>query len=602
MRVVVNSWGLLSRTQKRSITLLSVGKILANSLDVAAIALLGLVASVAVGAVESIVGLQRFETRTQLIISLGAGAILFLGKTVLSLWLTRLTVLYLAEVETAFSTRVAKYLFGNSLTGLASRTREDTEWAVLRSTQIAFSSILSATVTLVADTTLTIMIVGFLFLTDWKLALATILYFGAILAIFQLVSRKTLSGAGEDFSSGSVQVSNTISDMTNAFRELTVFGVMPIFLSKLAAARAKAARGQAIHILMGAIPRLVVELGLIFGALGLVSFQVLRGDSPGSEVAVLGIFLLGSLRMMSALLPMHRAFVQFRFDGPAALSAQKLIAEMNRNARDKRSQLNSSNAPEIEFHDRGSAVSLSSVSFSYPSDSGRRPAVNELTLSIAPGEFVALVGPSGAGKSTLADLILGLHQPNTGELLVDGVDPARMTENTVGRSAYVPQKPGLIAGRFDQNIAIGVPDDKIDPDRIWGAIHKAGLTAAMQSVQEGPKALVGNHLDALSGGELQRLGLARALYHEPRLLVLDEVTSGLDAETEAEITETLAQLRGKTTLIVIAHRMKTIEAADKIFVLENGKLVSSGLFHELKKSEPIVRRYVELSEIRDTPS
>jgi len=152
----------------------------------------------------------------------------------------------------------------------------------------------------------------------------------------------------------------------------------------------------------------------------------------------------------------------------------------------------------------------------------------------------------------------------------------------------------LVSGTIEQNIALGVPIDEIDQVALWDAIASAKLTELVASLPDGVKSSLGKQSDSLSGGQLQRLGLARALYTKPRLLVLDEATSALDAETEATISESLALLKGHTTLVIVAHRLSTVQKADVIHVLDQGRIIASGTFQELRKGSPLVKKYVRL--------
>jgi ATP-binding cassette subfamily C protein len=157
----------------------------------------------------------------------------------------------------------------------------------------------------------------------------------------------------------------------------------------------------------------------------------------------------------------------------------------------------------------------------------------------------------------------------------------------------------LVSGTIEQNIALGVPFEEIDQVALWAAINAAKLSELVSSLPDGVKSSLGKQSDSLSGGQLQRLGLARALYTNPRLLVLDEATSALDAETEATISESLALLKGHTTLIVVAHRLSTVQKADVIHVLAEGLIIASGTFQELRNGSPLVKRYVQLMSFDD---
>jgi len=204
------------------------------------------------------------------------------------------------------------------------------------------------------------------------------------------------------------------------------------------------------------------------------------------------------------------------------------------------------------------------------------------------------VGPSGAGKTTLVDLLLGLHNPDTGSVAIDGIDPRVLREESPGLLSYVPQRPGLVSGSIAQNVALGVPSPEIDEVAVLQALEKAQLGELITTIPGGIHASLGSHADSLSGGQIQRLGLARALYTNPRLIILDEATSALDAATEASIAHAIQSLGSATTVIVIAHRLSTIQHADTVFVMDNAHVVASGTFKEIRKKVPMIEEYVRL--------
>ncbi|MEM7591327.1 MAG: ATP-binding cassette domain-containing protein, partial [Cyanobacteria bacterium P01_A01_bin.83] len=194
---------------------------------------------------------------------------------------------------------------------------------------------------------------------------------------------------------------------------------------------------------------------------------------------------------------------------------------------------------------------------------------------------IALIGKSGAGKTTLVDVILGLLQPNSGDIRVDGqsiYNNLRSWQNLIG---YIPQSIFLIDDTIERNVAFGVPDHMIDRTRVEKAIRTAQLEELVEQMPQGIKTMVGERGLRLSGGQRQRIGIARALYHEREILVLDEATSALDNETEKLVSEAISSLAGTKTLIIIAHRLTTVENCDRIYMMEKGRIVKSGSYQEV---------------------
>jgi len=232
-------------------------------------------------------------------------------------------------------------------------------------------------------------------------------------------------------------------------------------------------------------------------------------------------------------------------------------------------------------------VALQQVSYRYPNSN--KSAIRDVSLTIKKGQAIALIGKSGAGKTTLVDIILGLLNPEGGDIQVDGVSiyhDIRQWQNLIG---YIPQSIFLMDDTVERNIAFGVPDEQINSQRLQKALEAAQLSQLIADLPEGVKTWVGERGLRLSGGQRQRIGIARALYHEREILVLDEATSALDNETEGLVNEAIKSLSGQKTLIIIAHRLSTVEHCDRIYLMEQGTIVKEGSYEEVVLGEsPVV--------------
>jgi ATP-binding cassette subfamily C protein len=240
-------------------------------------------------------------------------------------------------------------------------------------------------------------------------------------------------------------------------------------------------------------------------------------------------------------------------------------------------------------------VELRDVSFSYPD--ADQPALRNASFEIQPGSQVALMGPSGAGKSTIADLLCAVLTPTSG--VIARTDSANRADGRLGlgRVSYVPQRPGLVSGTILDNVALAESYDEVNREQALEALELANLSNLIAELPNGLDTPLGKLQDGLSGGQIQRLGLARALYTQPGLLVMDEATSALDAESEAEIQKALDAMRGKVTVVLIAHRLNTIQHADKVILVEEGVVKDSGTFKELIARNPSVERVVDLMKV-----
>jgi ATP-binding cassette subfamily C protein len=227
---------------------------------------------------------------------------------------------------------------------------------------------------------------------------------------------------------------------------------------------------------------------------------------------------------------------------------------------------------------------------------GQLEVLKGVDVEINQGEVVSIVGASGAGKSTIADLLCLLITPSSGQILRTH-QKGDSSVHVRSRVSYVPQRPGMVSGTILENVALGVPIEEVNRQEVLDALRTAHLGALIDEIPLGIDAPLGKLKDNLSGGQMQRIGLARALYFRPSLLVMDEATSALDAESEAEIAKILDQMRGQVTVVLIAHRLNTVQHADRVFLVEEGKLIDQGTFQELLSRNPSIGRLVQLMKI-----
>jgi len=229
-------------------------------------------------------------------------------------------------------------------------------------------------------------------------------------------------------------------------------------------------------------------------------------------------------------------------------------------------------------------IQITGTTLSYPNNP--RPAISEVTLNIPAGAFVAFVGPSGAGKTTIVDVLLGVLTPDEGGVLISGLPPLLAITKWPGAISYVPQDVVISSGTFRQNVALGYPPEAATDEMVMSALKIAHLEKFVSGLPNGVDTQVGERGTKISGGQRQRLGIARAMFTRPHLLVLDEATSSLDGETEASISDSIHELRGSTTVVMIAHRLSTVRNADIVVYLSHGKVLATGTFDQVRNSVP----------------
>jgi ATP-binding cassette subfamily C protein len=463
--------------------------------------------------------------------------------------------------------------------------------AVHGGTFAAFNLLLNSANTFIAESVLFIVVcIGFFFV-DPVVTLAALIYFGLMALVVQIFVGSFMNRAEAVKYHSAVKSTTGISDLMAVFRELMVLGIRESYINKIFEARALNAKSGATTFFLGGMPRYIIEAALLIGITLFILSQALSGDIASSAGKV-GIFLAGGFRLTAALLPLQSSLLTIKASIPAATSAHEILADLPlANSKSKETvsasqqDISSPNPIGVVFRD---------VTFTYPDSS--TPTLTNLNFAIEAGSQTALMGPSGAGKSTIADLLCLLLRPTSGQIL-------RTSQNgeeglfSNGRVSYVPQRPGMVSGTISENVALGIDESSVDREKVLTALKVAHLENLVKDLPLGIDTPLGKLKDSLSGGQMQRLGLARALYFEPNLLVMDEATSALDAESEAEIQSSLEEMRGKVTVVIIAHRLNTIQHADKVILIQDGAVQDSGSFKELIARNPIVEKGVDLMRI-----
>lgn len=519
----------------------------------------------------------------------------FLLKAYLSIVMTKKAAYLVASVEAKAARAIAEKVFGGDLSIARLRSREEVAYAIQFGSIAAFNQLLNFTSAVLAEGSLFLLIcLGFLLVDPWS-TLAAVLYFSLIALVIQYFLGTLMGRSGAEIAQGTISANTAVADLIAVFRELSVLGLRHTYIDQIYKSRISASSSTAKLTYLNGMPRYIVEAALIVGVAFFILVQALSGDIV-SSAATVGVFLAGGFRLTAAMLPLQSALLNIKGCLPAANSAYEIL----------RGEAGSSQVPgdspvvAVVSHQSTPTppitVQLKDISFSYPNTEVL--ALNGISLEIKAGHQVAFIGPSGAGKSTIADLMCGVLSPSKGSVSIRLADGTSVL-NRRGSISYVPQKPGLVSGTVAQNIALALDSQEIDEAQIWKALESAHLTEVISSLPQGIHTDLGNHQDGLSGGQIQRLGLARALYSNPGLLVMDEATSSLDAVSESEIAKALDLMRGKVTVVVIAHRLNTVQHADKVFLIDEGLLVDQGTFQELVKRNASVEKLVALMKVEE---
>lgn len=416
-------------------------------------------------------------------------------------------------------------------------------------------------------------------------AVTTLVYLGLIaLVLYAWVARRART-AGEVHLKFAIRTSRLIFGMVASMKEIALRGKLQEVGEVVEASRRRSTRARANIMFLGQVPRYALESGLIGGfvIIGLIGFWT--GGAAGAMTSV-ALFSVAGFRMAPAVVRAQTIVSDLTAYSPHA----RVVLDEIYASEKAREEFDSTKQSPLEAEPK--RLVLEHVTFNY--QGAATPALKDLSMSIEMGSTVAFVGPSGSGKSTLIDMILGFLQPQSGSIRLDEQELAEVSDAWRRRLGYVPQDVSIFDGTVAENVALSWSGE-YDEHLVKRALKQAQLLETIEARPGGLDARVGERGLSLSGGQRQRLGIARALYPEPLVLVMDEATSALDTKTEAEVNEAIAALRGKTTLILVAHRLSTIMQADTIFYLRDGEIIDQGSFKELIERVPDFARQAELS-------
>ncbi len=389
---------------------------------------------------------------------------------------------------------------------------------------------------------------------------------------------------GKEIYQANQGIIRNINHGLGGLKETRIIGCGPYFAEKTVHEVHRFAEASVLFYGYKLSPRFIVETLLVLFLVGFTSIYLLINRNIDGLTSSLGVFAFASIRLIPAFSNIATEVSELRTSSYPLTQIYQELKELEEleTSRVEKAIASGSHAFPERMTDQ---IVIEGVAYTYPQ--GQKPAVAGIDLTIKKGQSIALIGRSGSGKTTLVDLILGLLVPQAGDIHIDGVsiyNDLRSWQNLVG---YIPQFIFLIDDTIERNIAFGVPDEAIDAKRLDRAIDAAQLRDVVDQAPDGVKTNVGERGVMLSGGQRQRIGIARALYHEREILVLDEATSALDNETEALVTESIRSLSGTKTMIIIAHRLTTVEHCDRIYLLEQGKVVKAGTYAEVVQGETV---------------
>lgn len=457
-----------------------------------------------------------------------------------------------------------KYLHADYLYHLQTNTSELIRNMKSQGPRI-FQSVLGPIITLASEVLLMIFVLGLLLVVDPISTLLGVFILGSVACIFYKGIKEKNKYYGELVVIHEGETYKWINQSLGGIKEVKLLGREEYFKDKCSSHFTKLSHISAYEHLISQAPRLFLETLMVVTLMIVIIVLILQGSSRANILPKLALFCAAAFRLMPATNRILGSVISLKFSIPAIDTIYDNIKELKSKYF---SQGISHSNGNFEFTD---GIYFRNVSFRYPTVKDN--ALKKISFKISRNVSVGIMGPSGSGKTTMVNLLLGLLKPTEGDILIDGIDISTNIHAWQKMIGFVPQDIYLTDDSITRNIAYGLEDKDIEESKVWNALELAQLDTFIKRLPDGVDTFVGERGMRISGGQRQRIGIARALYHNPEILVFDEATSSLDMKTEKEITKSIENLALKKTIIIVAHRLATLEKCDIIYKLESGRII-----------------------------
>ena len=587
------SLSLLSTQDKQKLFLVGGIQIVMSLFDLLGVIAIGALGALAVQGVEShqpgnrvsvflnLLGIKNQSFQNQItIIGLLAGGIL-VTKSILSMYFTRKTLYFLSYKSAQISAKLISGVLNQNLLQIQRRTNQEILFIITDGVRIIMVGILGSISAMASDIALLCVMFFGLFAVNPYLSFSTLLIFSFVAFLLHRLLRTRATIIGKTINTLQIKSNEKILEVLNSYRESVVRNRRFYYSEEIRNMRYDMGGVLAEMNFQPFISKYIIELTVVIGSLGLAGYEFGITNAVHA-ISTLTIFMAASSRITPAILRVQQNLLTIRQSTGAVDATFELINEIG--IKMEISEVASSSPATFNYIDFSPHIEIKSLYFNYPSDSSFQ--IQNLSLIIDSGQSVAFVGPSGAGKTTIIDLILGVLEPATGEVMISGVTPMDAAREWPGAISYVPQNIFISSGTVRENVGLGFPIEVASDERVWSALKAADLLSVVSDLPRKLDTPLGEHGGRISGGQRQRMGIARALFTSPKILVLDEATSALDAQSEEAIRNSIQKLSGDVTVLIVAHRLSTVRSADLVVYIDQGKIIAKGTFAEVRRAVP----------------
>ncbi len=434
--------------------------------------------------------------------------------------------------------------------------------------------VISGIFALISDVLIICALVAFLFVVDPVMTTATIIGLSLCSASYFLIVRKKIRQAGQHNREYGAKMIKAIQQSMGAIKEVKIMGREQYFADVYYTAGEEYVDRRRKYHVLAAIPGRLIETVCMCSILGMLAWKISQGENLGEIIPSLSAFAVAAVRLLPRANGINSHINSITYQRPSLQALYDDLTESDRLEAERQKEIGEKrNRPRPACKDRD--IVLENVSYTYPET--EEPVLDAVDLRIAYGSSVGIVGVTGAGKTTLVDVILGLLKPQKGVIRFGALDIHEDYDQWRKHIGYIPQNIYLTDDTIRKNVALGIADEEIDENAVWKALDHAQLGDFVRGLKDGLDTVIGERGVRISGGQRQRIGIARALYRDPEILFFDEATSALDNETENAVMEAVNTLGSNKTMIIVAHRLTTIEKCDHIFRVEKGNVQETTL-------------------------
>ena len=606
IKIVDTTWCVLkifTSSQRKKVLLIILSQIVLAGVDLLGVAIVGAIGAIAVAGVQSqpppdsLVRILQFIYLDNRPIQLQVGVLaviatlFFTARTFLGMAITHRMLYFLSRRSAEVTKHLIFRIFHSGLLSIQSRSSQEYLFVITSGMNTLIIGVLSNVILVLADAALLIILLTGLVIFNPIITTVTAALFATVgFGLYRFLNKKA-EALGNENTTLHVKSTAKIQEVLSTYRENFVKDRLDFESEELSSLRKQHSEVLAGMSYLPYITKYSIELFVVVFIFLISAIEFARVDALHA-VATISVFLMASSRIAPAVLRIQQSLLSIQ----SAVGISNSSIEILEDFHNYPIQKNKVSKKEIE-EDFKPQISVENLSYKYPNS--ERLILDRINLEVKTGEFVAIVGPSGSGKSTLVDLILGLQEPLSGSIEISGHNSTLAPGLFHGEIGYLPQEVFILNGSLRENVALGYGVDSFSDSEIWAALKRANAENFVQRLPLGIETLLGDGGVKLSGGEKQRLGIARTLVTNPTLIVMDEATSALDSQTEFELTQSIAEFREGRTIIVVAHRLSTVMQADKVVYLSHGRIEALGTFDEIRRRVPEFQTQAELQGIHE---